>query len=560
MSKRSRRNRITAGKETNMEVGYQWMVDAGWSQKEIEEYLEMEKNEYEEWRGGLHGPQGALTSAWKAPEKLSIPIPQPSKETIDKVRKAFKLADLQLACNGTPEQWFDWYRKNKPGCLFKSPDGMYVYNPRKGAKILAMGHLDSVQSKRGVVDDRAKDGRIYSPVLDDRLGIYTIHWLLPALGINVSLLLLDEEETGNSTAKQFCLPQSDQYNWMVEFDRKGEDVVTYGFNEDTWRSSLKKHFDYGYGTFSDISSLEHVGVSGANVGVGYENYHGLNAYFDFEVYVRQIARFVEFYNEFADTTFGHKEAPPAYTYTGYTGPSTVPGTVRYANGKKEVTAYRSPKASAIGRTPPIPSDKKPQAYYDFKTIYEDADLRDLLFHLPKPGSIGRNLSIAEGEDCSASLTIGSKIEEGGAVIFSTTAKAFRAFATGKDGKGAATTTVKNYLKRLNAFRDGLTTGVKGELPLAVQGTLRSLIPYQAMTGAPGLCYESYGYKPGLMLYNSDRAQGSMTFETNDYVYCFGFTQADDDSLPIWWVERNSVAEGVMAVIEKEKGESTGGSA
>lgn len=250
-------------------------------------------------------------------------IPQPSEAALKRVHAAFNIEELKKACSGTPREWFNNARDTRTNSYYKTPQGEYIYHRVKGGStLLAVAHLDSVQAGRDVVDSRETDGTIRCPVLDDRLGVYTILFLLPKLGIKPDLLLCDMEESGKSTAKVFALPGKTTYNWMVEFDRKGEDVVTYGFTDKTWVDTLKTMFDVGRGSFSDIAALTQVGSCGVNIGVGYENYHAANAFFDFDVYCRQVARFVDFWELHKDTRFEHVVAPPVQHVTHCQGATT----------------------------------------------------------------------------------------------------------------------------------------------------------------------------------------------------------------------------------------------
>lgn len=176
-----------------------------------------------------------------------------------------------------------------------------------GASILAVAHTDYVSKTKHFqhlqLDDRYL---IYNGQLDDRLGIYTILDVLPALGLKFDILLTDHEEIGQSTAEEFQAHK--QYNWMFMFDRRGTDAVTYQYTDKKWLSSLAKHLRIGQGSFSDISMLGHLGCAGVNVGAGYYDEHSSTHYMNVGHWSDQVKRFVGFYSAFHDTRFEHDES------------------------------------------------------------------------------------------------------------------------------------------------------------------------------------------------------------------------------------------------------------
>lgn len=98
---------------------------------------------------------------------------------------------------------------------------------------------------------------------------------------------------------------SKKYNWIVEFDRKGEDVVFYKYKNTQMEKSLIEavQFKKGEGTSSDISRLQPLGVACFNVGIGYYNEHYANCWADLVVFERQLGRFKEFYRINRDRLF-----------------------------------------------------------------------------------------------------------------------------------------------------------------------------------------------------------------------------------------------------------------
>ena len=131
----------------------------------------------------------------------------------------------------------------------------------RGAKILAVAHLDTVQDKTHFYVESYDDvgDVVFSPRLDDRLGVYLLLEYLPLLGFQYDILLCEDEEFGMSTAAGFD-PFDDQlpefgkrYNWMFEFDRGGSDTVLYRYHTTELASWLKQcGTQIGYGSYTDI--------------------------------------------------------------------------------------------------------------------------------------------------------------------------------------------------------------------------------------------------------------------------------------------------------------------
>ena len=171
-----------------------------------------------------------------------------------------------------------------------------------GSDILAVCHLDTVQQGNHFeVAKLEKETLIFNPKLDDRLGVYTILDLLPKLGIKLDILLTENEESGQSTASDFIAEK--EYNWIVEFDRKGEGAVLYQF--DDWENTVEKYFEIGHGSFSDITDLDELGCCAINIGIGYHDCHSSRAFCVLEEYYLQISRFLEFYEENKNTAYPH---------------------------------------------------------------------------------------------------------------------------------------------------------------------------------------------------------------------------------------------------------------
>ena len=202
--------------------------------------------------------------------------------------------------------------KTEPGVqLTVTKDTFYCFIDN-GADILAIAHLDTVQPpahyERLVLPHREL---VFSPTLDDRLGVYIILDLLPGLiGKRYDILLTTDEERGNSSAKHFTPPR--RYNWMFEFDRRGDDVALYqyGYSEAVKILQANYNLPVSRGSYTDICDLGHLGCFGMNVGVGYDDAHSLDANADMDMLKRMVAKFVRFFNDNRSTHFPFVPEPP----------------------------------------------------------------------------------------------------------------------------------------------------------------------------------------------------------------------------------------------------------
>lgn len=181
------------------------------------------------------------------------------------------------------------------GATIETQDGPLTYIDN-GSKILAVAHLDTV----GHTTPTWSGDTVYCPQLDDRLGVWTLLDLLPSLGcVPFDILLTDSEEVGHSTAQYFT-PER-QYNWMFSFDRAGTDAVMYEYEDDEaidlvttygWRAS--------WGSFSDICSLDFLGIKGFNFGTGYHDQHTTKCSANIRDTIRSAELFVDFANDLAN--------------------------------------------------------------------------------------------------------------------------------------------------------------------------------------------------------------------------------------------------------------------
>lgn len=183
-----------------------------------------------------------------------------------------------------------------------------------GAKILAVAHCDNVHRAEWFASDKDV---IFTSSLDDRLGVYTILDYLPSLGeVAYDILLTMGEESAKTTAANFKTEK--QYNWLVEFDRRGANAVLYDYAGNGFGEIVEQFFPVDYGTSSDIDKLQFLKAKALNIGVGYHDEHAVNAYMRISEYLLQMARFLRFWRAHKDTFFAHEEKKytPASFYDG----------------------------------------------------------------------------------------------------------------------------------------------------------------------------------------------------------------------------------------------------
>lgn len=223
------------------------------------------------------------------------------------------------------------------GGIVKCPNGLNYAYRAAGNKILAVAHCDSVTCDTDHFF--AKNGVVWCTRLDDRLGVFTILDILPDMGISVDILLTDGEESCNSTARYVEIPKECDYNWIVQFDRRGTDVVTYQFGE---MDPYAEEFfgKAGYGSYSDICELDWLGCAAMNVGIGYHEEHSLGSHAKYWEYRRQLRKFYAFYQKYYDTKIEHtfssygskSKRNKSYSSTSYSSypsyPSHYPSAVK----------------------------------------------------------------------------------------------------------------------------------------------------------------------------------------------------------------------------------------
>ena len=183
--------------------------------------------------------------------------------------------------------------------------------------------------------------KLNGPVVDDRLGCAL------ALGCTAwaDILFTDCEEIGQSTAGFFQAPRA--YNWIIGFDRRGTDVVTYDYKDKDWLSALGGEFTVGNGSFSDIGYLENLATACVNMGVGYYNEHTVNAHWKPKDTEEQFARLYKFWSTYGDTAFNH--IPPKKVVIGT--PGRHEGVTQTSlHGREWLSELEPPKPAPLANT------------------------------------------------------------------------------------------------------------------------------------------------------------------------------------------------------------------
>lgn len=222
------------------------------------------------------------------------------------IAEAFDREALARVCAMSEDDFADAYGMDTYTVAQPAPNDFYHFRDN-GAKVLAVAHLDTVgapHTREAHYVDTEAGTVVYSRALDDRLGAYIILELLPKLGIVVDLLLTTGEESGMSTASAFDAPRD--YNWVIEFDRGGTDVVMYQFeDDDTAELVLSAGAPVGEGIFSDICYLEHLECKAFNWGVGYQDYHSDRSHAFLDDTFQMVGHFLNFHDQNADEYLPH---------------------------------------------------------------------------------------------------------------------------------------------------------------------------------------------------------------------------------------------------------------
>src|SRR5208282_1736245 len=251
--------------------------------------------------------------------KMKGHAPMPKSHFTRKIRRAYRQDRLRYICSLPEDRFGDVFGMETvevPQKSWYSEQDDYYHFRDNGSRVLAVSHLDTVVKADRRVPLFANTSRgplITGGALDDRLGAYVILDLLPKLGVTCDHLLTVGEESGCSTA-QFFKPEKD-YDWIIEFDRMGTDVVMYQFEDEASRRAVRASGAVmGHGSYSDIAYLEHVGVKAFNWGVGYGgNYHSEQGYAYLGDTFGMVAKYLRFHEQNAGLAMPHiEEEEPWY--------------------------------------------------------------------------------------------------------------------------------------------------------------------------------------------------------------------------------------------------------
>ena len=240
-----------------------------------------------------------------------------------------EIRNLEVICRAPISKFFEVFKesaKNELGYI-------YVTNPN--AKILVVAHLDFYDLDYSFeVLEHDGDMLIFSPRLDDRLGVYTILSVLPSIGIEVDFLLTTNEEFGMSTALEFSKNEDvkEKYNWIVGLDRGGMKTVSYQYETRELNEKLLScDLDVGKGSYSDIVDMECLNTAAFNLALGYRFEHKPSCYVRVSQYENQINRFAEFFERFEDERISHEggyyDDDEFIFYTGEKDPQEYPFTL-----------------------------------------------------------------------------------------------------------------------------------------------------------------------------------------------------------------------------------------
>lgn len=236
----------------------------------------------------------------------------------------------------------------------------HAFRAGNGPPVLGVAHCDIVAGLPKVFAADAENGYVFSPGLDDRLGVYTLVHLLPKLGVDTDVLLTTDEERGRSTARDFVPAR--EYNWLYSFDRRGTGAVCYDYSE--MEEVIGKHLEVFVGSYSDIRDLSHLGVCGVNIGTAYYDEHSKGCHTILEEYFGQVAAFVGFWRGRSGVRTPHTPKPPR-EITGYYDASW-----RFRPGDKTGYGYGYGTEYDADRSGDADGVDSVQAYVDLQDLVE----------------------------------------------------------------------------------------------------------------------------------------------------------------------------------------------
>ncbi len=187
----------------------------------------------------------------------------------------------------------------------------YAFRPGANAcSPMIVCHADTVANGGFGKHNYSQDGDLVNSIaLDDRLGIACMLQFIEndSCLARCAMLVCDDEEIGQTSAQMF--KEDVTPNWLVELDRRGTDAVMYDYYHEILRSMLFGcDFDIGQGSFSDICSLESLGVRGFNIGVGYHREHSEACHADLKDTRSQMTKLEDFFIRYGDLELPFRDA------------------------------------------------------------------------------------------------------------------------------------------------------------------------------------------------------------------------------------------------------------
>lgn len=133
-----------------------------------------------------------------------------------------------------------------------------------------------------VLDEKA-DAKIKCLGADDRAGVAMIWQLVKSIvskqeKVDFNLFFPSGEEVGTQGTREFLRIYKETFKtpYMLEFDRRGNDIVGYDNGNISFMDDLEQAFDKATatGTFSDIAVFQReLKILSANISVGYKHEH-----------------------------------------------------------------------------------------------------------------------------------------------------------------------------------------------------------------------------------------------------------------------------------------------
>lgn len=188
--------------------------------------------------------------------------------------------------------------------------------------VMVIAHLDTVHKEqvKQVCWDNGYNTAMSPQGIggDDRCGVYMVLRLIKDLKCHV--LFCEDEEVGGVGARKFTASDTmPQVNFLVEFDRKGNnDAVFYDCANYDFVAMVESYgFKEDYGSFSDISIIApHLKVAAVNISSGYYNAHTKHECINMAEMNENVTRVAQLIQENKDDFYEYVE-DKSYRYKGW---------------------------------------------------------------------------------------------------------------------------------------------------------------------------------------------------------------------------------------------------